>query len=99
VDTADRRVASRIQSNIPIETDCGSKCVTRDLSSSGVYFETDGSFSPGQSIKFSIEMEYVYPDRPVMLQCEGRIVRIDKAEGMIGVAATIDSYSVVDRLP
>jgi hypothetical protein len=95
---SERRVAPRIKSDMPLDTEYG-KVMTRDLSSSGVYFETDGSFTPGQPIKYSIVLEYLYPEHPVCLMCEGKIVRVQKEGDKIGVAATIDSYSVVDRLP
>jgi len=94
----EQRQAPRVQGALPIVTECG-KGITRDLSTSGVFFETDGSFSPGQSIEFSIYFEHLCPDRPVCVNCKGAIVRVEKKGDMIGVAASIDSCYILDHLP
>lgn len=69
------------------------KGTTRDFSSSGIFFETDKSFTPGQIIDFTIVLEYVDPDRPVYLKCRGSIVRVEDNENKLGIAATINSYT------
>jgi len=56
-------------------------------------FETDRSFSPGQPIEFNIVLDHMDPDRPVLLKCQGEIVRVDESGPKIGVAAAIKSYS------
>jgi hypothetical protein len=92
------REAPRFPGVLPLMTE-GHKGMTRDLSSSGVFFETDGSFSPGQSIEFTVVLEHLYPDRPVCLKCKGAIVRVENNGQRIGVAATIDSYTIEDHHP
>jgi len=91
----DQREAPRFPGAVPVITESG-KGITRDLSGSGIFFETDGSFSPGQTIEFSLVLEHLYPDRPVCLKCKGAIVRIENSGQKIGVATTIDSYSIED---
>ena len=66
--------------------------VTRDFSSSGIFFETDQSFAPGHTIEFTIVLEYVDPQRPVHLKCRGQIVRVEKKDHKLGIAAKIKSY-------
>ena len=95
---SEKRVAPRFESAVPVVTECG-KGICRDLSSSGVFFETDASFAPGQSIEFEIYLEHLYPDHPVCVKCKGSIVRVEKKGQKIGVATTIDSYSIVDHSP
>jgi hypothetical protein len=92
------RESPRCPGAIPVITEAG-KGITRDFSGSGVFFETNGSFSPGQSIEFSFVLEHLYPDRPVCLKCKGAIVRVEKNGLKIGVAATIDSYTIEDHHP
>ena len=64
--------------------------ITRNVSSSGVFFETDQLLTPSAAINFSLEFENA-PAGPLRLKCEGRIVRVEQQVGKIGVAATITS--------
>lgn len=93
---SEQREAPRFKGDMPVLTERG-KGITCDLSSSGILFETDGSFSPGQPIEFSIVLEHLYSDRPVCLKCKGSIVRVEKRGKKIGVATTIDSYLIEDN--
>jgi len=68
------------------------KGVTRDFSGSGIFFETDRSFTPGQPIEFTLVLEHIDPKRPVRVTCKGEIVRVEKSGQKIGVAAAISSY-------
>jgi hypothetical protein len=53
-----RRQAQRISVALPVELERG-KGVTRDVSASGVFFETDLSFSPAAPIRFCLVLEHV----------------------------------------
>ena len=83
--------ATRHRGATPIELKDG-KGITRDFSSTGIFFETDKSFTQGQPIEFTIVLENVDPDRPVRVKCRGEIVRVEESGQKIGVAATICSY-------
>ena len=76
----------------PVELKNG-KGITRDFSSTGIFFETDKSFTPGQPIDFTIVLENVDPDRPVRVNCQGEIVRVEESGKKIGVAVSISSYN------
>lgn len=67
--------------------------ITRDFSSSGIFFETDKSFTQGQPIDFTIALENVDPDRLVRVKCRGKIIRIEEGGQRIGVAVAISSYN------
>jgi hypothetical protein len=84
--------ATRHQGATPIELKDG-KGITRDFSSTGIFFETDKSFTQGQPIEFTIVLENVDPDRPVRVKCRGEIVRVEESGQKIGVATTIRSYN------
>jgi hypothetical protein len=95
---AEDRRAPRHKGKLPVELESG-KGVTRDFSGSGVFFETDRSFSPGQFIEFTLVLEHIDPDRPVRLKCRGEIVRIEASGQKIGVAAAINSYTFEELKP
>ena len=82
----------RHRGKLPVELESG-KGVTRDFSGSGVFFETDRSFTPGQPIEFTLVLEHIDPERPVRLRCKGEIVRVEESGEKIGVAAAINSYT------
>ena len=82
----------RHQGKLPVQLESG-KGITRDFSGSGVFFETDRSFSPGQPIEFTLVMEHIDPQRPVRLKCRGEIIRVEESGQKIGVAAVINSYT------
>ena len=88
---SDRRRATRYQVGLPVELHEGSG-ITRDVSESGVFFETDQSFAPGTPISFSLILGHADPEGPFRLQCKGSIVRVEEHEGKIGIAARITSY-------
>jgi hypothetical protein len=89
----EQRRASRFPIAIRVEVEGGSG-VTRDVSLSGVFFETDQFFVRGEPIRLTLILERASPGHPVRLQCEGRVVRVERRqlELRLGVAVAIDSY-------
>ena len=81
----DRRRATRFELSLPVELKDG-KGTTRDISSSGVLFETDRAFSRGDAI----ELRVVFDDSTV--QCQGTVVRVEKMDDAFGVAVEFASY-------
>ena len=59
------------------------KGVTRDLSPSGVFFETDKHYEVGSIITMTIDLESPPGSR---LRCEGTIVRVEDQGSKVGVA-------------
>ena len=90
-DHSERRRAARFRIAIPVELEEGAG-ITRDVSLSGVFFETDHSFAPGEQISLVMVLERVSPGHPVRLQCEGRVVRVNRFDTRIGVAVAISAY-------
>ena len=89
---SEERREPRHRGKLPVELESG-KGITRDFSGSGVFFETDRSFSPGQSIEFTLVLEHIDPERPVRLKCRGEIIRVEESGQKIGVAAAMSSYT------
>jgi hypothetical protein len=67
---------------------------TRDASASGVFFTTQGRFSPGARIKFVIELEHADPSGVLPITCEGQVVRIEPRPNAIGVAVHICAFDL-----
>jgi hypothetical protein len=84
--------APRYKGKLPVEFESG-KGFTRDFSASGIFFETDRSFSLGQPIEFTLFLEHIDAAGPIRMKCLGEIVRVEGNGNKIGVAATINSYS------
>ncbi len=89
---SEQRREPRHKGKLHVELGSG-KGITRDFSSSGIYFETNRSFTPGQSIEFTIVLRHIDPKSPVHLKCQGEIIRVEENEQKIGVAAAIESYT------
>ncbi len=89
----EKRRAARFSIAIPVEVEGGTG-VTRDVSLSGVFFETDRVFVRGEPIRVTLILQRASPGHPVRLQCEGRVTRVERrqAELRLGVAVAIESY-------
>jgi hypothetical protein len=61
--------------------------ITRDVSASGMFFETDASLNLGSSISFNVK--FAAPAGNMMLKCHGEIVRIEPSGTRMGVAVKI----------
>jgi len=92
---ADRREGPRLDIRLPVRLEHGDGW-TRDVSSSGIYFETTEPLTEGAAIRFSVVLEHVFP-APLRLECEGQIVRVERREGKLGVAAALNSYRLIPQ--
>jgi hypothetical protein len=61
--------------------------LTRDISTTGIFFETDASFAPSGTIRMDITIET--PGGPLMLHCLGSIVRVERRDTRLGLAVRI----------
>ena len=84
---AERRRTERYRLAVPFHFQERGTGVTRDISTSGVFFETDQAHSIGDRILLSVD----FGDATV--QCEGRVVRVDQLEGKFGIAVELTSYA------
>jgi hypothetical protein len=62
--------------------------VTRNISASGVFFETEVDYAPGSEIVFAIELDGPKGER-LMLRSRGHIMRIELRGSKVGVAVKI----------
>jgi hypothetical protein len=92
----ERRSAPRHGLAVPVRLPEGIG-VTRDLSATGLYFLSEGSFEEGQHVSLTITLEHADPKGPFDTTCRGCVVRIEGPEvgagarAVRGVAIAIDT--------
>ena len=78
-----KRSEKRVRARIAV--DLGrAKGVTRDVSASGAFFETDVSYRVGNRVHLAIDL--ATPWGPAHFDCRGKIVRLEKHDHKVGVA-------------
>lgn len=80
------RGADRFDTALPVEME-GAKGLTRNISATGVYFETEATQEPGSRVNFTVQV--TVRGEVLKLVCEGEVVRVDHKDGMIGIAAKL----------
>jgi len=83
---AEKRQAERIGVNMPVHVD-GRQSITRDLSASGLSFESDRSYAPGDRINLTIE--YLLDGHSYPLECEVEVVRVEPSGGRFTIGARL----------
>jgi PilZ domain len=82
---AERRKGERFKLALPVQLNDGIG-TTCDISTSGIFFETESAHSIGDTIRLSLNFEQE------TLQCEARVVRVEPCNGQFGVAVELKSY-------
>lgn len=90
-----RRKSERVISELPLSLEGGPSGITRNMSPSGVYFVVDGQPEESQEVRFTID----FASQPgsgsrLRLNCIGKVVRVEAAEGKWGVAVSITEASL-----
>jgi PilZ domain len=88
----ERRRARRYRVAVPVELEGVERGLTRDISTSGVFFETTEALVRGAPLTFSLFLEQTDLSGPVWVVCTGQVVRVDRRPDGVGVAATIESF-------
>lgn len=83
---SDQRAAVRFDTRLPIRID-GAHGVARNISNTGIYFETDVEQAPGQLV--NVMVEYTVQGRKRQLACEGQVLRVQRQDGRVAVAARL----------
>jgi hypothetical protein len=88
----DRRSEAREQAVLPVSFRGGSVGFTRNVSAHGAFFEFNGSLEPGRTMALTIEL----PDatRPIRLNAEALVVRIEATRGGTGVGVRLVSTTL-----
>lgn len=81
-----RRGDERVRASLAVDLG-GATGVTRDVSASGIFFETDASFAIGSPINLAVDLDT--PGGQMRFKCLGNIVRLEHHDGKVGVAVKI----------
>jgi len=81
------RREKRIPAALPVRLANASKGFTRDISASGIFFETESEYMPGNSIDMT--MDFMTPTGKLQFKCQGVIVRVEQSGAKVGVAVKI----------
>lgn len=81
------RIEPREQVTLSLQLIGGGNGVTRDISASGLYFETDSEQQVGRLIDFEIELDA--PGGPMKFRAQGQIVRIESLGDRAGVGVKL----------
>jgi Tfp pilus assembly protein PilZ len=81
----ERRIGGRFKLALPLQMKNGTG-ITRDISTSGIFFETESAYSIGDVILLFLNFE------DDTLHCEARVVRVEPRNGQFGVAVELKSY-------
>jgi Tfp pilus assembly protein PilZ len=83
------RKEDRIREKLPVKVlNDDATGVTRDLSSAGVFFETDKHYEVGSAITITIDFESAPRAR---ISCVGTIVRVEDRGSKVGVAVHVNA--------
>lgn len=81
------RIEPREHVTLSLQLIGGGNGVTRDISASGLYFETDSEQQVGSLIDFEIELDT--PGGPMKFRARGQIVRIESLGDRAGVGVKL----------
>lgn len=82
----DHRAAARFDTALTVDVE-GLSARTRNISASGVYFETEVDLPIGTLLNLNVQ--FTHGGKQHWLSCEGKVVRVTHADGHNGVAAQL----------
>jgi hypothetical protein len=82
------RQSDRFDSELPVDLG-GVPGLTRNISATGVYFETVSTQEPGARVQFTV-MLTVHGEQIRML-CDGEVIRVDHKDDTLGIAVKLSS--------
>lgn len=80
------RLADRFNAELPIEFH-GIAGLTKNISATGIYFESQVDQAPGSVVQFVVDVE-VQGELFKMI-CKGEVVRVEQKDGVVGVAVKL----------
>lgn len=83
---SDHRTAARFETDLAVSVE-GLSARTRNISATGVYFETDVDLPLGS--RLSLNVQFTHGGRQHWLTCEGEVVRVTHEDGHTGVGARL----------
>lgn len=99
----ERRTARRYELSLPVIVRTPVQAAaeprngqTRDISTRGVYFTIDENLAPGTELDFMLTLPAeITRGTEVFIRAHGKVVRVDRQDGGVGVAAVIEKYDII----
>jgi hypothetical protein len=85
------RKEQRFDTELVVNLEGGGEGIARNVSASGIFFETDVALQAGQPVRFSLQFED-FPSGPIEVNCIARVVRVVEHGASRGIGASIDSF-------
>jgi hypothetical protein len=82
------RCEERVSMAVPVGLPGGTTGMTRDISASGIYFETDQELAREVPLAFTVEFKNDM-GAGMTLRCRGQVLRVERKGSRIGIAARI----------
>ena len=82
----DHRAAARFDTALAVDV-AGLKAQARNISATGVYFETDVDLPLGSLV--NLDVQFTQGGRMHLVACEGKVVRVTRADGQHGIGAQL----------
>ncbi len=92
----EQRTEERVPAALRVNL-AGGEGLTRDVSATGLYFETSRAYAAGSAITFAIDIDT--PGGAMVLQCAGTIVRVERRGELQGIAVRIIESTLKARGP
>jgi hypothetical protein len=91
VPESEQRREERVPAALQVRLD-GATGLTRDVSASGIFFETEAAYAAGSEIAFAVDLDT--PGGKMVLNCKGSIVRVEHGPARLGVAVRITESTI-----
>ena len=88
-----KRVADRFDTKLPVELN-GVQGLTRNISATGIYFESQADQTPGSMVQFIVEVDV--QGEKLKMVCKGEVVRVDHKDGVVGIAVKLANSFFTD---
>ncbi len=89
------RAADRFPSELPLHIG-GTDGLTKNVSATGVYFETSVQAQAGSKVSFVVEV--LIRGQSVNMVCSGQVVRVDRQNNRVGMAVKLTSSFFTDAV-
>jgi hypothetical protein len=90
-----QRGSDRFNTELPIELN-GVHGLTRNISATGIYFESRADQPPGSIVRCIVEV--VVQGEPLKMVCKGEVVRVDHKDGIVGIAVKLANSFFTDMV-
>ena len=81
------RIEDRVIMTLPVNLQGGAVGMTRDISASGIYFETE--MEPMRDSPLAFTVEFQSGSGGMTLRCRAEVLRVEQLGNRVGVAARI----------